>query len=172
MIFNQTNNQGSSCTINASSSSHDCCTPQSKEKVECPMCSEKAKGVLGKTLEHLLTDKAKSQLACLDGFYFCKTPSCEVVYFRNEEILRQKDINVVVGHKDGASPAIVCYCFDWSKEKIKTELKNSGASTAIEDIKHKMETLGCSCEILNPSGGCCLGDIDKAIKDSREELEK
>ena len=142
-----------------------------REKVKCPICSEKAKGVLGKTLEHLLTDQAKSQLVCLDGFYFCKTPSCDVVYFRNKEILTQKDINIVVGHKNTASPATVCYCFDWSKEKIKAQLQNSGESTAMQDIKHKMDTLGCSCEILNPSGGCCLGDIEKAVKDIKEELK-
>ena len=171
MTLNQTNNLGSSCSINANSNGHDCCIPQPKVKAECPKCSEKAKGVLGKTLEHLLTDDAKAQLSCLDGFYFCKTPSCEVVYFRKKEILTQKDINVVVGHKDGASPAMVCYCFEWSKEKIKAELKISGESTATEDIKHKMDTLGCSCEILNPSGGCCLGEIGKAIKDIKEELE-
>ena len=105
MIFNQTNNQGACCSINVNSNGHDCCTPQPKGKTECPKCSEKAKGVLGKTLEHLLTDKAKSQLACFDGFYFCKTASCEVVYFRNKEVLTQKDINIAVGHKNGASPA-------------------------------------------------------------------
>ena len=170
MTFNQSNNQGSCCSIDVNNNGHDCCTPQSKGKIECPQCSEKAKGVLGKTLEHLLTDEAKSHLACFDGFYFCKTASCGVVYFRNEEILTQKDINVVVGHKDGASPATVCYCFEWSKEKIKAELQDSGESTATEEIKHKMDTLGCSCEILNPSGGCCLGDIDKSVKDIKEEL--
>jgi hypothetical protein len=169
-MWNQTNNKETSCSINANSNGNDCCTPQPKGKTACPICSEWAKGVLGKTLEHLLTDEAKSTLTCLDGFYFCKTPSCEVVYFRDKELLTQKDINVVVGHKDGASPATVCYCFEWSKEKIKAELQDSGESTATEDIKHKMDTLGCSCEILNPSGGCCLGDVGKAVKDIKEEF--
>ena len=43
-------------------------------------------------------------------------------------------------------------------------------TVAREDIKAKMEDLGCSCEILNPSGGCCLGDTGKAIKEMKTEL--
>ncbi|QOP46572.1 putative iron-sulfur cluster-binding metallochaperone [Sulfurimonas paralvinellae] len=144
---------------------HNCCTPQPKGKVECPECGQKAKGVLGKTVEHLVTEETKAKLDCFDGFYYCKTPSCEVVYFRGDEILTQENMSVVVGCKEGASPATVCYCFEWSKEKIKAELEATGKTTALEDIKAKMEDPGCSCEILNPSGGCCLGDVSKAIKE-------
>ena len=147
-----------------------CCTPQPKGKVACPTCGEKAKGVLGKTLDHLLTDTAKASLSCLDGFYYCKTPSCKVVYFRNDTLLTQEDLSVVVGLKEGASPATTCYCFDWTKEKITAELKERGETNALTDIKHKMDTLGCSCEILNPSGGCCLGDNTKAIKEIKAKL--
>ncbi|MDQ7042055.1 MAG: hypothetical protein Q9M34_00835 [Sulfurimonas sp.] len=152
------------------STGHYCCTPQPKGKVECPKCGIKSKGVLGKTLEYLLRDEAKAKLTSFDGFYFCKSPSCKVVYFKNETILSQKDIKIIVGHKDGASPATICYCFEWTKEKMKLELQETEQSTATEDIKHKMKTVGCSCEILNPSGGCCLGDVSKAVKDVKVEL--
>ena len=158
--------------VNDTSCTTGCCTPQSKDKVACPKCNEKAKGVLGKTLEHLLTNEAKAKLtSCFDGFYYCKTPSCEVVYFRNDEILTQNDMSVVVGLKEGASPATTCYCFDWTKEKIRAELQETGKTNALEDIKAKMENPGCSCEILNPCGGCCLGDVGKAIKEIKAELE-
>jgi len=148
----------------------NCCTPQPKGKVLCPTCHEKAKGVLGKTLNALLTESAKAKLSCMDGFYYCKTPSCKTVYFRDEEVLTQDDLNVVVGLKDGASPATVCYCFEWTKEKIKAELQESGETVALEDIKAKMENPGCSCEVLNPSGGCCLGDTGNAIKAIKKEF--
>jgi len=148
----------------------NCCTPQPKSKIECPQCHEKAKGVLGKTVEHLLTDEAKKNLMCFNGFYYCKTPTCQVIYFRNNEIMTQKELSVVVGLKKGAASNTVCYCFDWTKDKIKSELEAKEKTIAIEDIKSKMENPGCSCEILNPSGGCCLGDVSKAIKDIKEEL--
>ena len=169
--MNFTSEKKESCCSTKESNGHDCCTPQPQGKVECPQCNQKAKGVLGKTLEHLLTDEAKIELSCFDGFYYCKTPSCEVVYFRDDEILTQKDMSVVVGLKDGVSPAPTCYCFGWTKEKIRAELQESGETKALEDIKAKMQNLGCSCEILNPSGGCCLGDNTKIIKEITIELD-
>ncbi len=142
-----------------------CCTPQPKGKKSCPLCGMLAKGVLAKTLEHMMTPQAKLRLSCLEGFYYCTAPFCEVIYFRDAEILTQKELEVTVGLKEGASPATVCYCFDWTKKKIQSELDTRGNTTALEDIKAKMQDPGCSCEILNPSGGCCLGDVSKVIKE-------
>ena len=153
-----------------STEGNDCCSPKPKGKVACPSCHKDAKGVLSKTLEHLLTDEAKQNLTSLERFYYCKTPSCSTVYFRDKTILTQDDINVTVGLKDGASPATVCYCFEWTKEKIEAELKATGETSALEDIKARMENPGCSCEILNPSGGCCLGDVTKAIKEIKSKV--
>ncbi len=145
-----------------------CCTPKPKGKAVCPSCGEQAKGVLELTLESLLTDEAKSRIECLDGFYYCKTPTCKTVYFRDETVLTQNDITVIVGLKEGATPATVCYCFEWTKEKIQAELEATGETVALEDIKVKMDDPGCSCETLNPSGGCCLGDVGKVIKELKQ----
>ena len=142
---------------------HTCCSVQPKGKSPCPRCHIEAKGVLVNTLVSLLQEKTKESLFSLEGYHFCKTPSCSVVYFKDESILTQEDIKVTVGCKEGASPATVCYCFNWTKEKIQAQLKERGNCTALEDIKEKMKNLGCSCEILNPSGGCCLGDVGKTI---------
>ena len=147
-----------------------CCTPKPKGKAVCPSCGEKAKGVLKLTLESLLTQDAKEKLDVLEGFYYCKTPTCKSVYFRDETVLTQEDVTVVVGLKEGATPATLCYCFEWTKEKIKAELEATGETAALEDIKAKMENPGCSCETLNPSGGCCLGDVGKAIKMIENDL--
>ena len=165
-------NSTQSCTSDAHSDRDNCCTPQPKGKEECPQCHDKAKGVLSKTLEHLLIHEAKKEFTNLDGFHYCKTPSCEVVYFRGNDILLQKDLTVGVGLKEGSSPETLCYCFEWSKEKIREELINKGETVALEDIKAKMENPGCSCEVLNPSGGCCLGDVTKAIKEIQKDLER
>ncbi len=147
-----------------------CCTPQPKAKELCPKCQQKAKGVPAITLEHLLTQKAKEELKEFEGFYFCKTASCEVVYFKEHSILKEADISVGVGLKEGVKPATLCYCFGWTKEMIEAELKAKGSSDALEDIKTKMKNPGCSCETLNPSGSCCLGDVSQAIKALEKEL--
>jgi len=158
--FKEKDELNTTCSTNT----NNCCSPQPKGKTECPKCNEKAKGVLEKTLNYLLNNDTKEKINCLSGFYYCKTASCEVVYFRDKEILTQKNMNITVGLKKDANPATVCYCFDWTKEKIKIDIKQNGKTTALEDIKNKMNTIGCSCEILNPSGGCCLSDVSKVIK--------
>ena len=143
---------------------HNCCTPQPKGKALCPRCQKEAKGILSKTLEYLLKETSKSKLSCLEGYHYCKTASCKVVYFKEDDILTQEDLVVEVGLKEGASPATLCYCFHWTKEAIQKELEISGETKALEDIKAKMKDPGCSCEILNPSGGCCLADVQKFIR--------
>ena len=155
-----------SCSIEGG----DCCTPEPQEKTECPECGNLAKAVLAKTLNSLLTKKCKEQLDSLEGFYYCKTPSCKVVYFKKNTLLTQESLSVTVGLKEGANPATLCYCFGWTKEKIEEELKTKGETIALNDIKAKMENPGCNCEILNPSGGCCLGDVSKAIKEIKASL--
>jgi len=79
-------------------------------------------------------------------------------------------MNVIVGLKNGASPQTVCYCFNWSKEKIAHEINRTGNTNVIEDIKEKMKSQGCSCEISNPSGKCCLKDVSEVIKNIKAQL--
>lgn len=149
---------------------HSCCTPQPKLKEECPHCRSQAKGVLEKTLNSLLKDEVKESLKSLEGFFYCKTPSCDVIYFKNDILLYQKDLKVMVGIKDGVKPANLCYCFGWTKEMIEDEIKQHGKTEALDDIQKKMKDIGCSCEIKNPSGSCCLGDVKKAINEMKEKF--
>ncbi len=169
MKFSQQTSE-TSCSTSLNDKGDNCCKPQPKGKEYCPICHKKAKGVLGKTLNSLLTPHSKSRLKCLDGFYYCKTPTCKAIYFKSDTVLTQNDLSVSVGIKKGAKPAIVCYCFGWTKEKIKGELQQNGKTNALKDIKAKMKNPGCSCEVLNPSGGCCLSDVSKAQKELKEEL--
>jgi len=148
----------------------NCCTPKPNTKAICSNCKEKAKGVLPKTLKALLKNKTILELSSLDGFFYCKTSNCDTIYFKDNIVLFQKDVKVIVGLKEYADPATLCYCFDWSKQKIKDEIMKTGSTIALDDIKAKMKNPGCSCEILNPSGGCCLSDVGKAIKDLKKEL--
>jgi hypothetical protein len=79
--------------------------------------------------------------------------------------------NLTFRAKAKVIPDMVCYCFEWTRTKMREELKATGKTSALEDIKAKMVDPGCNCEVLNPSGKCCLGDVTKAIKNIKEELE-
>ena len=157
MLFSTNQNKTTTCSTQNSG----CCSPKPKGKETCPSCGNMAKGVLAKTVQALVTKELESY----EGFYYCTTPSCSTVYFKEDTLLTQKDLKVIVGLKEGANPATVCYCFEWTKEKIEAQLKEHGVCNALEDIKTKMETIGCSCETMNPSDGCCLGDVGKVIKE-------
>jgi len=140
-----------------------CCSIQPKWKERCPICKNEAKGVLSKTLNALLKDEAKQRVDALEGFSLCKTSKCTVVYFRGSEILTQEDVNVSIGFKDSAKVKNYCYCFGWTKDRIAEDIKINGKSGAIEDIQSKMKTIGCACEVKNPSGKCCQADVKELI---------
>jgi len=143
---------------------NNCCTIQPKDEIKCPHCTYVAKGVLEKTLNHLLKDDIKLKLQKLNGFHFCKNELCDIVYFKENQILMKNDIKIKLDK--------VCYCFNWSEEKIETEINNTGKSSALDDIKYKMKNQGCACEILNPSGSCCLADVKKVVKYFENEHKK
>jgi len=80
------------------------------------------------------------------------------------------ETNLTFRSKAKIIPDMVCYCFEWTNSKIRRELESTGKTTALKDIKNKMNDLGCNCKVLNPSGKCCLGDVTHAIKVLEEEL--
>jgi copper chaperone CopZ/NADH:ubiquinone oxidoreductase subunit 3 (subunit A) len=45
-----------------------------------------------------------------------------------------------------------------------------GQSDALADIRQKMKSPGCSCEVTNPSGSCCLGTVARGIETAKAEL--
>lgn len=149
--------------IHSTKSEHACCTTQPTAKAACPGCALEAKSVLAQTLKQMLTSKAQLRVDDLSGFYYCKTPSCPIIYFNENVELFQKDLTVIVGLKQGSLPDTLCYCFEWTKTAIEMEWEEKGESRAVEDITEKMASIGCSCESLNPSGRCCLIDINQVI---------
>jgi copper chaperone CopZ len=77
---------------------------------------------------------------------------------------------VPVGIKEKAGDRPLCYCFGHSVATIEQELRTKGRSDALEDIRRKMKTPGCACEVKNPSGSCCLGTVRKGIEAAKSEL--
>jgi mercuric ion transport protein len=70
--------------------------------------------------------------------------------------------------KETEDPIPVCYCFGWTQEKIFSQIKQLGRSSAVEEISAKVKAGECACEINNPSGSCCLGEVNKVVKKGME----
>ena len=132
----------------------------------CKECGNKGKSVKEITLKSLVKEEIVQNIKRLDGFYFCETPICKVVYFNNQQqvYLHKGDIKVMVGIKETEPPIHVCYCFNWTQEMIFSQIMQLGYSTAPQEITAKIKAGECACEINNPSGRCCLGAVNKTIK--------
>ncbi len=133
--------------------------------MKCPNCGNKGNRVKRITLDSLLRDDAKSRIVDTQ-YYFCDSPECDIVYFSEAGSTFVKDdltVRIGVKEKPGSGPRLVCYCFDHTIEEIEEEVKGTGGSTALDDIKTRMKD-GCFCETVSPMGGCCLGTVSKYIK--------
>jgi NAD(P)H-nitrite reductase large subunit len=70
------------------------------------------------------------------------------------------DLTVRVGIKERNGPRHVCYCFNHTIEEIEEEVRRSGTTTVLDDIKTRMKT-ACWCETKSPQGSCCLASVTK-----------
>lgn len=148
-----------------------CCDlhpPQRCPPTPCPECGKQGKGVSRLTLGALLKPERRPDIPVQDEFCFCKTPTCEVVYFSDGKTLfRKSDLPVPVGLKEPSDPtAPVCYCFGWTPQKIRAEIEATGRSTVIEQIKAQVKTGHCYCEVTNPQGSCCLGNVARVVQEA------
>ena len=90
-----------------------------------------------------------------------------MVYFSPDQVFRKPDVKVRVGLKETEDPVQLCYCFDYSREDVRRELEEHGRTQIPEKIKAEINAGFCACEVKNPSGKCCLGNITKAIQELR-----
>lgn len=147
----------------------DCCAPKNistQLSNVCKECGERAKSVQSMTLYHMLKRPFVNEIQ--DTTYFhCETLECDVVYFSNEtgQYFVQAQIRVFVGSKQKGPEKQLCYCFDYAAKDINYEIENTGKSSAAEDITAKVQAKLCACEIKNPAGRCCLGQVRLAIKE-------
>jgi hypothetical protein len=100
-------------------------------------------------------------------YYYCEAPGCDAVYFpldTQAPLFRRGDLIVRVGAKETMDPIPVCYCFGFTREDIWDEIRSTGKSTVAAQIKAEVEAGRCACEVKNPSGKCCLGDVARTVK--------
>ena len=141
----------------------DCCSATSKKAVfTCPICHQKGRTVGLETVQAI----AKSDVEVRDNSHrFCRTPDCPVVYFgEGGQQIDKSQVRVRVGIKETDNPIPVCYCFGFTEGDICEDIRAMGTSLIPDKIRAEVEAGNCECEIKNPSGACCLGDVSKAVK--------
>jgi len=143
-----------------------CCPERSAEPsaARCPQSGSAGEAVDRQTIKALLTERALRRLA--DSEYrFCPDADCDVVYFdANGSRFLTTDVRVAVWQKVPYGARPVCYCFGESEASIRAEIEADGRSAAVERIREHIAAGRCACEVRNPRGACCLGDVTAAVK--------
>lgn len=143
----------------------DCCSVPIKEIStlnQCPICQQKGKNVQLITLKALLKPSALESLNPKSPYAFCPNPSCEVIYFTETQIYEKNNLKVLVFQKDDTLEVPVCYCFGWTRERlIKAVQENIPPA---EHIREQVQANRCGCEVNNPQGACCIGNVVSFIR--------
>lgn len=146
-----------------------CCgsDKNSNERLVCAECGNPGRPVKKITLEHLLKEDKVSLIKDIQ-YFFCLTPDCYIVYFSaDKDVFRKEDLKVRVGVKEKEDPVPICYCFNYTKKMILDDLIKNGRSVIREFITKGTKTASCECEITNPQGSCCLGNVAQVIKEKK-----
>jgi hypothetical protein len=104
-------------------------------------------------------------------YRFCSNEACEVVYFGDAgDRFGVEDIRVAVWQKQVPGSRVLCYCFGETETVIREELaRGKPVADTVQRIRDHIAAHRCACDIRNPRGACCLGDVIAATK--RIEIE-
>ena len=110
--------------------------------------------------------------AALNGAYrFCQSRECQVVYFEEHgtRVFTVGDLRIIVGVKATTDPIPVCYCFGFDESHLRDEIAHTGSTTVPERISRLVRAGLCACDVRNPSGNCCLGEVNRTAKRLKKE---
>lgn len=130
----------------------------------CPVCLKTGKRVDSLTLKALLnvplTEVRRVQ------YRFCNTPDCPVVYYNQDgtQSFLETHLRERVYQKHASEDDVfVCYCFRHTTGSIKEEFVNNLAGSVVTEINAGIQAGQCACDIRNPQGSCCLGNVNAFI---------
>lgn len=138
----------------------------------CPNCGIKGRRVDTLTVKAMLAVSLASIRPA--AYRFCSTLDCPAVYYTEdgEQVFTESELRERVYQKSPQdADVLVCYCFYYTVGSIRAELLETGSSAIAEQIMAGTEASVCACDIRNPQGSCCLGNIRILVKQIMAELE-
>ena len=129
-----------------------------ERSTHCPSCAQAGAPVDRTTLKALLTaDGLRRGIPPQPRF--CSNAECAIVYFDvdGQVSFSETDLTVRVYAKHPNDPTTpVCYCFGVTIEAM-ADLER--ARELRGSVAREVQADHCACEVKNPKGGCCLGDL-------------
>ena len=144
-----------------------CCTTiiaSARDQNECPSCGQRGRPVAVATVQAQVAISLRELAA--GGYHFCTTRRCPIVYFTAEgEALRHEQLRERVFQKEPAGTVLVCYCFRYSVSALQHSEPTRRAAI-LADIVAGTQQDQCACELRNPQGRCCLGNVRQLLATS------
>jgi hypothetical protein len=139
--------------------------PEDDPKHACISCKGSSRPVTRKTVLLMLKPDLFDRVA-KGGYRFCSDPDCRAVYFTENggATFTTSDLRERVGLKERLDPIPLCYCFGFEEKGAREEIAETGGSTIPRRITELIKQRICACPERNPSGACCLGEVNRAIK--------
>lgn len=114
------------------------------------------------TIKALLRPEALATLTA-GSHRFCPTASCPIVYFAQGETFGVDAVAAPVFQKLVGVDRTVCYCFQIGEADLRREIQETGGSTATMRVSALVRAGRCACEVRNPQGSCCLGNLSSMV---------
>lgn len=132
----------------------------------CPNCGGPGRKVGRITLKAMLRAESLKRLSP-NPYCFCPTPHCFTVYFADGSMFEISDLRVPVWQKGHDPAGPICYCLEYSEDRIRMTIKDDGGSGVVEEIRQLVRDGRCACEVRNPQGSCCLGNVTQVVEKLR-----
>jgi len=130
----------------------------------CPECGHTGRPVQGQTVKALL---AVTLRAVRDAEYlFCRTQTCPVVYFSPDgrHSFMIGEVREGVYQKEPAPADVpICYCFRYTVGNVR-DATAEGQGAIWVGINAGIEAGQCACDLRNPQGACCLGNVRRLTR--------
>ena|GEM_PF-364162 len=163
----------------------------------CTTCGRTGKLVETRTVQALLALPLTEMRG--DTYRFCAQSDCPTVYYSSDgaggaggagdaggaggagdagdaagqpgqHVFLEADLRERVHQKHPADDEVfVCYCFRHTPGSIRAELRATGHSTVVQRVTAGIKAERCACEIRNPQGSCCLGNVRAVMKQLASE---
>ncbi len=140
-----------------------CCSEGSHASKICPRCGHPGKKIDSLTVKALLAVSLENVRQ--STYFFCAQRDCPVVYFSTDSTFTTDQLRERVFQKEpDAGDVIVCYCFRHTVGSIRAELHETGHSGIVDQINTGIQAGACACDLRNPQGTCCLGNVLAVVK--------
>ena len=153
------------CQCPTEAGANTCELSDTGPRAACPSCRQPGKPVDTLTLKALLAVPL-TEIRSAD-YRFCRTPDCATVYYSvdGEHTFSEDALREQVYQKHPLADAVfVCYCFWHTPGNIRAEIATAGRSTVTEAVTAGIQAGQCACEIRNPQGSCCLGNVRAVVQ--------